>query len=267
MTRSGSVAHYATNLRSACQTRRSISELCRDLDFNRQQFNRYIHDEAVPSPHNRARIAEAFGLKGDDFLLHPAEFAERLKRSRPSSREVDALAKGFPGDLASLRPYLGFYQTYHLSMSWPGRVVCSCARVAENDGLVMVKTLERIEDPHDAIRQLSKYVGMAAWWRGRIFIVERSVGANSMIAQTTLTPFEMHQRTYLKGITMGVAWRRENVPYASRMIWRHLGVNTDLRALVGKCGLYDPPHKLVPEPVLRFLDPLKPQIVSIPTST
>lgn len=266
MARSSQTVHYATNLRSACETRPSISELCRELGFNRQQFNRYIHDEAVPSPFNRARIAGAFGLKGEDFLLPPAQFARRLGRSRPSSREGDALTEGFPGDLDALRTYFGFYQTYHLSMSWPGRIVCSCAQLFERDGLAMVKTMERLDDPHHAIRQLAKYVGMAAWWRGRIFIVERSVERTSMIAQTTLTPFEVHQRSYLKGITMGVAWRRENLPYASRMIWRHMGPDADLRALVGRCGLYDPSHRQLPEPVLRFLDPHDPKIVSIPTS-
>ncbi len=256
---------FSENLRAACATRRSISELCREVGINRQQFNRYIHGATKPSAFNRQRIARAFGLEPEIFDLSAGEFSRVLKRPQ-SGRHVGAvLADGFPGDLEALRDYFGYYQTYHLSMSWPGRIVCSCAVMREeDDGTVSLKTLERIEDQANAIRQLSKYVGTVAWWRNRIFIVERSVGRNPMIAQTTLTPFEAHQRTYLRGITMGVAWRRENVPYASRMIFRHMGARADIRHLVSRCGVHDPSDRRIPAPVLRFLDPADPKIVSIP---
>ncbi|WP_062228721.1 helix-turn-helix domain-containing protein [Aureimonas frigidaquae] len=257
--------NYARNLQSACATRRSISEICREVGINRQQFNRYIHGQTLPSAHNRQRIAQRFGLTAQDFALPQQAFAQALNAPR-TERHVGAVLKdGFPGDLAALQPYLGFYQTYHLSMSWPGKVVCSCAVMrAEDDGTVSLKTLERIADADNAIRQLSKYVGTVAWSRNRIFIVERSLGRDVMISQTTLVPFETHQRTYLRGITMGVAWRCENTPYASRMMFRHMGATTDLRALVSRCGVHNPSDRWLPEPVRRFLDPADPKIVSIP---
>ena len=71
---------FSANLRFACATRRSISQICREIGINRQQFNRYIGGEARPSPHNVARIARFFGLVAEDFSLTPKQFEARMMR-------------------------------------------------------------------------------------------------------------------------------------------------------------------------------------------
>lgn len=245
---------FTGNLRHACSTRRSVSEVCREIGINRQQFNRYLSGEALPSPYNLTRIAAFFGLTAQELELAPREFESRLARQSGSLLEADILRGGFPGDLAQLRRHLGYYQTYHVSLSWPGSVICSAVRLHEAHGSVLVKSIERNQDRPNEIRQFSKYVGLAAFWRNRIFIVERSIGAQPLIAQTILTPFEAHQRVYMRGITMGVSWRKENQPYASRMIWRHLGADTDKRALLGKCGVHPKTSPYLPSAVRAFLE-------------
>lgn len=244
---------FVANLKFACSTQRSISQICREIGINRQQFNRYISGQTFPSPHNLGRIAAFFGTEAQAFLLAPRQFRERFRQPSGPALGDTVLRPGFPGNLAALRRHLGFYQTYHRSLSWPGLVVCSCAQLHEQDGYIHVKSIERIDDPDNEIRQFSKYVGLAAFWRNRIFVVERTVGPHSMIAQTILTPFGEHQRVYLKGITMGVSWRKENLPYASRMIWRYLGSNTDLRTMLSRCGVLSTDSHLLPPTVRDFL--------------
>ena len=244
---------FAANLREACSTRASISQVCREIDVNRQQFNRYINGQALPSAHNRLRIARAFAVEPEDFDLPREEFRRRLGPCVSRDGPGDILLDGYPGDLSALRRYLGFYQTYHLSMSWPGKVVCSCAHLKERDGRVVVTSRERIIDRASGIRQHSRYVGLAAYWRNRVFVTERTNGEYATFGQTILMPFEIHQRLYLHGITMGVSWRKENVPYASRMIWRYFGHDVDRRALVSRCGLLAPESGALPEPVIRYL--------------
>lgn len=63
----------------------------------------------------------------------------------------------------------------------------------------MVTTLERIEDAESGIRQRSRYVGLAAFYRNRIFITERTRGDAPTFGQTVLMPFEVHQRLFLRG--------------------------------------------------------------------
>lgn len=255
---------FTENLRFACATRPSISQICREIGINRQQFNRYISGEAKPSAHNLARIAAFFGLGAQDFLLAVPEFQTRM--TRPLQRKADGgvLLEGLPGDLVSLRRHLGYFQTYHLSPSWPGLVVCSCARLLEENGSVHVKSIERIHDAAHEIRQYSKYIGLAAFLRNRVFITERSVSRQPMMSQTILMPFEVHQRIYLRGVTMGVSWRKENLPYASRVIWRHLGTNPDKRQVLSRCGVLPENARQLPATVRDYLDAPSSGILSVP---
>ncbi|MGN6584792.1 MAG: helix-turn-helix domain-containing protein [Rhizobiaceae bacterium] len=253
-----SSANFGDNLRLACSTRQSISELCRAVGINRQQFNRYINAGALPSAHNRLRIAAAFGLDPDDFDQPKSVFRRKLGAQRRPATDEGPLDDAYPGDLGALRPYLGFYQTWHVSLSWPGRIVCSCAHMREKDGKVLVTSLERIEEPGSGITQRSRYVGLAAFRRQRIFLTELTRGASPTFGQTILMPFEIHQRQYLRGLTMGVSWRNDNLPYATRTIWRYRGLDTHRRALISNCGIYAPNSAALPSVVTAFLTEARP---------
>ncbi len=252
---------FTINLKQACSTLPSVSHLCRAIGLNRQQFNRYIGGQSRPSAHNRLRIANAFGLDAQDFDRPADEFRRKLEARHVAPVPRDPLADAFVGDVAALRRYLGFYQSWHLSLSWPDRIVCSCVHLREEAGRVVVTTLERIEDKDSGIRQRSRYVGLAAFRRNRIFVTERTRGDAPTFGQTILMPSEVHQRLYLRGVTMGVSWRNNNQPYASRMIWRLHGQEADKRLLIARCGLYAAGSSDLPLPVANFL--AAPQLVSV----
>src|SRR5690606_11998189 len=188
---------FAANLREACSTRASISQVCREIGVNRQQFNRYINGQALPSAHNRLRIARVFAIEPEDFDLPRDAFRKRLAPAMGRHVPGDVLLDAYSGDITALSRYLGFYQTYHLSMSWPGRVVCACAHLKEHDGRIVVTTRERISDAAHGIDLRSRYVGLAAYWRNRIFVTERTGGEHTTIGHTILMPFEVHQRLYM----------------------------------------------------------------------
>ncbi|MFN3765451.1 MAG: transcriptional regulator [Aliihoeflea sp.] len=249
----------ALNLRQACATMPSVSHFCRTHGFNRQQFNRYISGQSRPSPYNLARIAHAFQLDPVDFERGPEEFRVVMARRRvAAAAPAPPLDDAFPGDIAELRRYLGFYQTWHVSLSWPGQVVCSCTHLREHEGKVAVTSLERIEDAASGIRQRSRYDGLAAYRRGRIFVTERTRGDAPTFGQTIMLPLEIHQRLYLRGLTMGISWRKDNQPYASRMIWRFDGTHPDLRKLLGSCGTYDWASAQIPSVVAGYLSEAQP---------
>ncbi|SIS51417.1 hypothetical protein [Paracoccus saliphilus] len=91
------------------------------------------------------------------------------------------------------------------------------------------------------------------------------IGPQSMIAETILTPFGEYQHVYLKGITIGVSWRKENLPYSSRMIWRYLGRDVDYRILLRNCGILPVDSRQLPPTVRNFLDPQLSECQTIPT--
>ncbi|OLP56496.1 transcriptional regulator [Rhizobium rhizosphaerae] len=254
---------FLVNLRFACTTRRSVSDICRAIGLNRQQFNRYIAGQSRPSPHNLARIAAYFGVSVADFALEPRQFELRILSPDRDRSEARLLLDGFPGDLQVLRRHLGYYQTFHLSPSWPGMVVSSCTRLWEERGSVRIKSIERMRDPANEIIQFSKYVGLVTCWRNRLFVAERSVGRQPLLSQTILVPFEEHQRVYLRGTTMGVSWRKGNMPYASRMIWRALGQEVDKRQMLARCGVLAPNARSLPPTVRQFLSGPEADVLSV----
>ena len=250
--------NFSNNLKLACSTHRSVSDLCRTIGINRQQFNRYLNAGTLPSAHNLLTIAAAFGLEPADFDLSPGVFRGKLGERRRQTALQGPLADAFPGDLSALQPYLGFYQAWHMSLSWPGRIVCACAHLRENGGQILVSTLERIEDTENGIVQRSHYTGLAAYRLQRIFLTEMTRGETPTFGQTILMPFETYQRRYLRGVTMGISWRANNLPYATRTVWHFLGKRVDKRSLISRCGIYELNSAAVPTAVLSFLTEAQP---------
>ncbi len=247
------MSDFSENLKLACSTRHSISEVCRNLGINRQQFNRYINGCARPSPFNLRKIAAYFQMLPDDFSLSAQQFRTKISgifSNSPSHSEF--ILSFFNAELSNIEQYLGDYQTYHVSPSWPGFIIYSFTRIRQERDWIQVKSIERIYDPVDEVQQRSKYSGLFSMSRNKIFIVEKSHRHPSIIAETILQPFEMHQKKYLKGLTIGVSWKHDNMPYAARTIWRKLNKNTNIKNLIKKCGRYSYDSHELPEPVKKY---------------
>ena len=60
--------NFAANLRFLCERSVSISDICRKMKINRQQFNKYMSGLHIPSMQNRRIIAKYFGLSQDVLL-------------------------------------------------------------------------------------------------------------------------------------------------------------------------------------------------------
>ncbi len=46
--------NFSNNLRRLCAERVSIEQVCREIGFNRQQFNRYLNGGGMQSAQNRS---------------------------------------------------------------------------------------------------------------------------------------------------------------------------------------------------------------------
>jgi transcriptional regulator with XRE-family HTH domain len=54
--------HFAENLKRLLRQEKSIAHVCRVLDLNRQQFNRYLAGDALPGKRSIKKIAQYFGI-------------------------------------------------------------------------------------------------------------------------------------------------------------------------------------------------------------
>lgn len=111
------MTRLAENLRLLCRSQRSVSEVCRRIGLNRQQFGRYLSGAGRPSDHNLQRICDYFGVTEADLLLDPVELREKLRartgglRTAAGGPVFDRVLRNvFPGDAHLLKRYVGVIQ-------------------------------------------------------------------------------------------------------------------------------------------------------------
>ena len=94
-------ADYRINLQVCCDHYRSVSEVCRRLKINRQQFNRYLMGSATPSRHNHKLISDFFGLEEDELFGPHAAFSATFKR-RTAAQDPPAVLRHHAGLLRAV---------------------------------------------------------------------------------------------------------------------------------------------------------------------
>lgn len=233
------MSDFSENLRLLCSQHRSVSDVCRDIGINRQQFGKYISGAGMPSAHNLRRICSYFAVDESELFEPHGSFRETHLPQYGNSGNLPwrALLQAFPGDRAAIRRYLGLYHSHFITPSWTGGIVRGLVQLYERDGYIYSRNVERAVDPETGIRMRLKFDGLASFLSEQLFIVEREANTPYGIAETILFPARQHkQMTYLRGLTFGISWRPRRSPYASRIIWKRLKEGTDPREAIKACS-------------------------------
>src|SRR5579872_5871228 len=85
-----SQVEFCENLRFACGLFRSVAEVCRKLEINRAQFNRYLNGTTTPSSFILQKICDFFGVEPTEIYLHRDQF-RKLIELRQEKRPVAGL--------------------------------------------------------------------------------------------------------------------------------------------------------------------------------
>ena len=248
-------SEFSKNLRYICAERVSVAQVCRDIGINPQQFNRYLSGAGMPSAHNLRRICLYFGVDEQDLLADNTTFkALRGQLNKDASQQrKDPFANAFPGDLARLRSFVGAYHIHFLSPSWQGNVMVGATFLEEHDGQILSRTIERGLGPDREPLQRARYDGKASYHGSRIFVVEFESDQDGSLTQTILYPSHRQQRTYLRGMTMGISWRPRRMPYSARVIWKRAEATSMASEILKKCGVYRIDDKAIDPIVRNFL--------------
>ena len=246
---------FSQNLRSICADYGSIAQVCREIGINRQQFNRYLNGTGMPSAHNLRRIARYFDLSEADLFADCSEFTRRhiLSQKRAASGPVDLMIGPFRDQTQSLRRYLGFYHSHFQTPTWDGMTLRSLIWLYEKNGYVMTRSVERVTGRDGRVNQKSRYEGMVSQRGNRVFVVEHEMVRDGSIVETILTPSHRQQVKFLRGMTIGVAWRPHVSPYASRAIWKRIEDKVSLREALKACGAFPPQSRHIDTTVQAYL--------------
>jgi len=230
------------NLRLLCARHRSISEVCRRLGVNRQQFNKYLSGAARPSAHNLNKLCDFFAVDEATLLLPAERFKVHVEaRGAPAARSLAGLlGRAFPPPGRELRRYLGYYHSHFHSLGWPGMIMRSLVRLHEVEGRVVSKAIERARDPKGGDRFVYKYDGLATLAGDRLFIVEYESLLGGAVTNTILYPTYRSRVRRLHGLTFGVSGGPGLDPACSRVVYDYLGPTVERRAALRACGLFAP---------------------------
>lgn len=252
------------NLKLLCSYEHSVSDACRGMNINRQQFSKYLSGQSLPSSRNMRKICSYFNVRISDLHLPHNEFQftdaiQSRETVEQFTENTTTLQSAFENQHFQMKKFLGTYLAHFYSFSWPGKIICALTTLEEKNGIVVSKTIERVRDPRDNSLFLSKYSGQATMLGGRIFIVEFQSLAKDAIVETILYPMSRSQLTYMQGQTFGISSRRRH-PYMAQSVWKYLGSNADLKESMHLTGLYDPNSRKIDPKIPKLLG--EPQVIS-----
>ena len=203
---------FAINLRLVCDQHRSVAHVCRSLQMNRQQFNKYLSGKIYPSKHNLLRICHFFRLSEEQFNLEPGAFKQvvaesSLQQAETASSEIEKVIGTLPSSGDALSRYEGYYHSHFHGLGFPGRLIRSLVHIYRHQDAYYTRNVEHLwnKEKHGAQRNRFKYEGMAFYLGDRIFITE----------------VETH------------------MPSATRVEFHFLGKQVDLRQALRDCGIFD----------------------------
>lgn len=242
----------AANLRYLCTFYRSIADVCRRLQINRAQFNRYLSGRYRPSGNTMRRICKFFGVEVHEILLPHASFMELVaNRPRDKVHSVEEANSESPQELRlprgirqrgrdGLSRYLGRYHEYYMSMSRPGKVLCTLVSIQQQGKDVVYERAERMPLPSSSLPHQNRYRGIALFLSSRLFLVDYESINQHEITETVLYPSFRSRVTRLNGIKLGVADSCDRTPCCARVVYERIGSGTSLRDCLARCGLYEP---------------------------
>jgi transcriptional regulator with XRE-family HTH domain len=242
--------NLASNLRLLCSYKKSISEVCRDLDVNRQQFNKYLSGKTAPSDNNLRLICDYFGVEDYELLMPHDEF-EPIIRARPVAQAEspqerrsefefwDQLLKHAKSDLSK---YEGSYYIYYYSTSFPDRVIKGYGVIyEEEEGRYFFKWIERLSLKEGGVHNgfIYKLKGTVVELGNRIFCTGYEQILKNEMVHLTLFPTYKNKVSQLSGLMLGVSGTDAREPVCQRIIFSYLGKQVGHRQALKCCGVFD----------------------------
>jgi len=231
-------AAFSANLRLLCDQQGSISQICRKIRINRQQFNKYLAGRHMPSAANIKAIADHFGL-GQEVLFSPEEefrtlidgdFFETFARLRSLPETANFLTSAMSALETTRQSLLGVYDRYHFSSIYPRRIVRASLCIYKGKDLLQHVYIERFPNLDDAAKTAYKfkYHGFVLPIERRIFTLDFETEQRNEMTFGIYSPIRRSSKSFLLGITSGIAATMYRQPFATKIAlhYRHAGLLT-----------------------------------------
>ena len=218
---------FSANLRRLCDQQGSISQVCRKMRINRQQFNKYLAGRHMPSTANVKAIADHFGVT-PDVLFAPEEefrtlidgdFFDTFKRLRSLPEVINFFSTTLSTPEPTENSLLGVYDRYHFSSIYPRRILRASLCIYAGLDLLQHVYLEHFPNPDDPIKTAYrfKYQGFVLPIEGRIFTVDFETAQRNELTFGIYSPIQRNTKSLMLGITSGIAATMHRQPFSTRL--------------------------------------------------
>lgn len=246
------------NLRHLCSRYKSISEVCRRLEINRQQFNRYLAGQQTPSLYTLNRISDFFAVTVEDIQRPHDEFRASIDRHQAAGLPkpfMERIGRMLLKPMPQLDDFQGYYYRYYYAFGFRGLVIRTLVRIRKEGSLYLSRHIERIPRPdtRTGLPLAFKYDGVALYLSGRLFLLECETQLDTTISEVILAPVVRPGARLLSGVQCSITTGTGNEPTCTRVVLEYLGQNIDLRSTMKGCTLYDPADAAIDGAILKLI--------------
>lgn len=237
---------FPDNLRLLCQYKRSIAEVCRDLEINRSQWNKYLNGTSTPRPPIARKIADYFGFETDELFLDHQQFQKLLsidhqKNSATRSEVLQKISNTIESQSTKNLSSLGgrSFLEYYRSLTNPGKILIAALVFEARENIITYRRIEFIQSPLTRRRIKFIYEGLALDSGERIQLYDSETLFKSENTVSFMYPdFSTSCKNYY-GLKLGVTANHKKSISASRVFWSPIPKEWNLKKILRTCGLYD----------------------------
>jgi transcriptional regulator with XRE-family HTH domain len=254
---------FCLNLKLLCSYYRSIADVCRRLDFNRSQFNRYLNGRSRPSPNTLRQICNFFGVSEHEIysphetfvsLVQPSNDTIQKEEAKSISLEQIHLSRLEQQSNNQTEKYLGYYFEHYYSMSMPGKILRTLTSIEKKEDKVYYQRTERFGEKNQKASFCCKYLGIMHFLSDRIFMNDFESMVGNEISQTILYPSFNNKVNLLTGLRLGVSANSERAPCCTRVVLEYLGKSINILSVLKQCHLYEPGDPGISSEIIDLID-------------
>ncbi|MGB8817544.1 MAG: helix-turn-helix transcriptional regulator [Rhizobiaceae bacterium] len=191
---------FADNLKSLVRQEKSIAHVCRVLSINRQQFNRYLSAETIPSKRNIGKIADYFGIEQGALFVPMTENASAKGEPAPEPL-FESLGAAFNGETKHLRDgHYFFYIPYPAPIPQCLRGLLIVKRELSRTRFSSVLNFQRKYDA-DSPRNWTRFSGLVRERDGKLLFLGTVRGEPGDIFMINVAPVYASNQKLFAGLS------------------------------------------------------------------
>jgi len=256
--------HFPENLRTLCEQVGSISEMCRKIGINRQQFNKYLAGTHAPSKNNLQAIASFFGVSADVLFSAPNDFRSMVEGGHfhlfrnliQSPKMLMFINEVVKVNETRLDELIGVYERYHYSSIYKGQILRSLFCLYERDGALMHYYLERFPDMDGSgkIDYLFKYHGLSFFVANRLFSIDFETIQKNEMTFSNLAAINRNSKKYIFGVSSGIAATMMRQPVAVKVAMCQVDKGLIRKSHIRRATVLSPNDPSIPKEVIIYLN-------------